>query len=236
MSRPSFIQRKLAARRLWQELAPLASEIVTSKDAENIGRSAEWFAEAIMQPIGVGDSVPIAALRAALEDEGVVDLIRYKGEVAQIEAALAGLSATRFSPYDAVAAGVVGREFLDVCRMLFPNDTEVCLGHLVPQIRRPAVRELFGAGSPSAVRNRISRIQEAAAVREMHMQAAAFALDREVDLQAAQMSGAADPETRALVDVWFGRDVELNVGTLLQVPQMEAFARLAQWRIMMATA
>ena len=63
-----------------------------------------------------------------------------------------------------------------------------------------------------------------------------FALDREVDLQDAEMSGAANAEIHDLAAVWFGEDITLNVETLLMVPQVEAFAKLARWRVMMATS
>ena len=120
--------------------------------------------------------------------------------------------------------------------MLFPEHDGICLGDLVPHIRRPVVREFFGPAGPAAMRSRLESIQLAAAARTSRMEEASFALDREVNLANAEMSGATGPGTGALAELWFGKDATLNVETLLQVPQVEAFARLAKWRIMMAAA
>lgn len=232
----SFIRRKRAARRLWREFAPLAHERITLEDAENVGYSSDWFREVLAEKVGSGDAVLIGKLGFAMGDEEVVDLLRYKREVLRLREALATVLSHRFSPYDAVAAGVVSRNFLDVCRMLYPEAQEICLGDLVAHIRRPVVSEFFGTGEMAAIRSRIDRIVEAAADRQDRMAAASFALDREVNLRDAEMSGASRPGTRSLAEIWFGKGATLNVETLLLVPQVEDFARLAQWRVMMAAA
>ncbi len=236
MPRQSFLQRKLTARRLWKEFAPLAKEVLTATDAENVGHSAAWFQQVLAEKAGSGDSVSVGRLRFAMELPEVVDLIRYKAEVLALQRSLAEVADATFSPYDAVAAAVVDRSFLDVCRMLFPEHDGICLGDLVPHIRRPVVREFFGPAGPAAMRSRLESIQLAAAARTSRMEEASFALDREVNLANAEMSGATGPGTGALAELWFGKDATLNVETLLQVPQVEAFARLAKWRIMMAAA
>ncbi len=50
------------------------------------------------------------------------------------------------------------------------------------------------------------------------------------------MTGASWDGTRSLAEIWFGKGATLNVETLLLVPQVEDFARLAQLRVMMAAA
>ena len=236
MPRQSFLQRKLMARRLWKEFAPMAREVITAKDAENVGHSSAWFQQVLAGKTGSGDSVPVGSLRFAMEVPEVVDLIRYKAEVLELQSSLAEIAAARFSPYDAVAASVAERSFLDVSRMLFPDHEEIFLGDLMPHIRRPVVRDFFGSAGPVEMRSRLESIQSAAVARQSRMEEASFALDREVNLRDAEMSGATSSDITALAELWFGKDATLNVETLLQAPQVQAFAKLAKWRIMMAAA
>jgi len=236
MQRQSFLQKRLTLRRLKQEFAPLAGEEITVQDAENMGYSAAWYAEVLGGEAAGSGSVSVGRLGPALRNPDVVALVRYKATVLDLKRRFADLLETRFSPYDVVAAGVAQCGFLHVCRMLFPGEEEVTLGVLVPHLRRPAVAVFLGSGGVTAVKARLAQIEEAAQARRQRIEEAAFALDREVDLQDAEMSGAANAEIHDLAAVWFGQDINLNVETLLMVPQVEAFAKLARWRVMMATA
>lgn len=236
MQRQSFLQKRLTLRRLKQEFGPLAGEEITVQDAENMGYSAAWYAEVLGGEAAGSGSVSVGRLGPALRNPDVVDLVRYKATVLDLKRRFADMLETRFSPYDVVAAGVAQCGFLHVCRMLFPGEEEVTLGGLLPHLRRPAVAEFLGSAGVAAVKARLAQIEEAAQARRQRIEEASFALDREVDLQDAEMSGAANAEIHDLAAVWFGQDITLNVETLLMVPQVEAFAKLARWRMMMASA
>ena len=236
MQRQSFLQKRRTLRRLKQEFSPLAGEELTVQDAENMGYSSAWYAEVLGGGSAGSGSVSIGGLGPALRNPDVVDLVRYKATVLDLKRRYTDILETRFSPYDVVAAGVAQRGFLHVCRMLFPGEEEVTLGALLPHLRRPAVAEFLGSVGVTVVKARLAQIEEAAQARRKRVEEASFALDREVDLQDAEMSGAANAEIHDLAAVWFGEDITLNVETLLMVPQVEAFAKLARWRVMMATA
>ena len=236
MQKQSFLQKRRHRQSLKQEFASLGDVVLTLQDAENVGYSPEWFEQALGPRAGHAGSVSIRDLGPALDNPDVVDLARYKIRVQELNRELAAFLETRFSPYDVVAAGVAGHSFLHVCRMLFPGEEAVALGALLPQIRRPVVAEFFGAATVPAIEARLEQIEQAADDRRKRIKEASFALDREIDLEDAAMSGAAEPGIRELAEVWFGKDATLNVQTLLMVPHVEAFAKLARWRMMMAAA
>lgn len=228
--------RWLEVRRCWKELSWLSDEVVRPQDAEDIGITASWFNDFLSSHLGGAAEATVRELKFAMNDRAIVDLIRFKGEQRILTDTLGSLMEVRFSPFDAVAAGVVDANFLVLSRVLFPGESEVGVADLLRYLRRPIVRRLLGGTESLSARSRVRRVHRAAVARRAREKELGPLLGRTIDVEEAVLSGATDRTTRGLLRRWFGELDPLEVRHLLLVPQEPAFARLATWRVMMATA
>lgn len=230
------LRRLLGVDDPWREFAPLAAEMVTREDAIRCGLGAAWFESLLTRGFGGATRTEVHHLRGFLGDPEVLDLLRYVAERVALRDALAAQPDFAFSPYDAIAAELADVDFLAAVREVLPEADEIRAIDLVPHCRRPAVRRLFGGASGAGAPARLARIAAVTEARMAREAAAADRIDRPIDLESAAMSGALDAATRDALGRWFPDSEEITLRLLCLVPQEPALAKLAAWRLMMASA
>ena len=219
----------------WDEFASIAGEMVTEEDAIRCGLGSAWFQRLLSEGFGGASRTEVHHLRGRLADPDVLDLVRYVAERVALRDSLGDVAELRFSPYDAIAAGLADVDLLFVVRDVLPGEEEVRAIDLVPHCRRPAVRRLFGGLTGAGAPARLARIRTTLASRHEREAAAGDRIDLPIDVKDAAMSGAADEGTRAALARWFPREEEITLRLLCRVPQEPSLAKLADWRLMMAS-
>lgn len=229
----SWFRAPRAARKRWQEFAPLAGELVTVDDASRMGLPVSWYKHFVEDRFRGGE-VRAEQLRFAIDDPSIRDLLRYKIEQRHLLEQLHEVLDERLNPYDAIAADVAGVGLAVVVREAFPEQDDVSIRELIPEVSRRAVRDfLYGAdGRPSVPR--IRRALARVAVRQSEMREFAGGLDRRIGIETAIQVGAAGEDLRALARTWFGESEELRMDQLLLVSHVPQFARLLGWQKMMS--
>ncbi|MDG2307591.1 MAG: hypothetical protein P8R42_23640 [Candidatus Binatia bacterium] len=229
----SWFRAPLAARKRWREFAPLRGELVTPDDASHVGLPLPWFQHFVEDHFS-GSEVRAEQLRFAIDDPSIRDLLRYKIEQLQLFEEFSEVLDDRLNPYDAIAAGVADTSLAAVAREVFPDQADVSVRELIPEILRRAVRDfLVGKdGRPSA--QRVRRAIARARVRQDQFRELEPYLKRRVGIDAAIQSGAADDALHGLARTWFDEKESLSVEQLLLGSHVPAFARVLGWQKMMS--
>lgn len=216
-----------------EEFSELRSERVGMDDAVGAGLSRSWYEEFVQRHFG-GQEPLAEQFGFALEDPTVRALLRYKLECRRLVERMGPLLDSRLDPYDAIAADVAGPGLAAVVREIAPEQNEVSIKSLIPEITRPAVRDLLlgsdGEPSPLRVRRALSFVEPRQA-REREYEAY---LDKTASIDLAIEAGAASDALRSLAQLWFAEGESLSVAQLVRATQVADFRKLLGWITMMA--